>query len=192
MSCPAGFEIGLSSTCRVICPADYKYINDSGVEKCVSGKNNQYFVRLQEIPQGSSDTAFSDEQSRFLSDLILITKKVRVDQDTEERLRGINDRDVVAHHDRIRSKNGVTDAYAEAIETLKPLRPPTQPNEDIVNAKLSIKELTARDIRTLQICLFFVVLALFEYMLLPASIVHGVAFLTLCVGFSSAIYLSNR
>lgn len=92
----------------------------------------------------------------------------------------------VAAHDRVSS------AYAEAIADLKPLRPPTQPNQDIKLAKLDIKELAAMDVRTIQICLFFVLIALLEYMFLPASIVHGVAFFTLCVGFSLAIYLSKR
>jgi hypothetical protein len=87
---------------------------------------------------------------------------------------------------------GVSLAYAEAISDLKPLRPPTQPNADIKSAKLDIKEAAAMDIRTLQICLFFVVIALFEYFFLPPSIVHGAAFFTLCVGFSLAIYLSKR
>lgn len=88
--------------------------------------------------------------------------------------------------------DGVSSTYAEAIADLKPLRPPTQPNVDIETAKLDIKNLVAMDIRTIQICLFFVVLAVLEYFFLPSSIVHGVAFFTLCVGFSLAIYLSKR
>lgn len=92
----------------------------------------------------------------------------------------------------VSAHEGVSSTYAEAIAELKPLRPPTQPNVDIASAKLDIKQLAAMDIRTIQICLFFVVLALFEYLFLPPSIVHGVAFFTLCVGFSLAIYLSKR
>jgi hypothetical protein len=88
--------------------------------------------------------------------------------------------------------DGVSSTYAEAIADLKPLRPPTQPHVDIETAKLDIKNLVAMDIRTIQICLFFVVLAVLEYFFLPSSIVHGVAFFTLCVGFSLAIYLSKR
>ena len=88
--------------------------------------------------------------------------------------------------------DGVSSTYAEAIADLKPLRPPTQPNVDIETAKLDIKNMVAMDIRTIQICLFFVVLAVLEYFFLPSSIVHGVAFFTLCVGFSLAIYLSKR
>jgi hypothetical protein len=189
MSCPSGFEEGLSNTCRVVCPPDYKYIQDSGVERCVSAANNNYFVKLQAIPKGSSATAFTEEQSRFLTEFIKLTKKIKKDQDA---LRKATNNDVVAHHETIRSTNGLAGAYTEAIETLKPLRPPTQPHEDIMLAKLSIRELSEQDVRALQICLFFVIIALFEYLLLPASFVHGVAFFTLCVGFSLAIYLRNR
>ena len=189
MSCPAGFEVGLSNTCRVICPTDYKYIQEAGIEKCVSTTNNNYSVRLQAIPNTSSTTAFSDEQSRFLTEFIKVTKKARQDQDA---LHNATQDDVAAHHEQIRSAHGVAGAYAEAIETLKPLRPPTQPTDDIMLAKLSIRDLSARDVRSIQICLFFIVIALFEYLLLPVSFVHGVAFFTLCVGFSLAIYLYNR
>jgi hypothetical protein len=193
MSCPPGFEVGLANTCRVICPADFKYIQTGNTEKCVAASDNRYFVMLQDIPQGASATAFSDEQARFLAGIIEVAGKVKKEQDALAKLRTVSsDGDVSAHHQQIKSTHGVAGAYAEAISTLKPLRPPTQPTDDIMNTKLSIRDLSARDIRTLQICLFFVVLALFEYMLFPASIVHGLAFFTLCVGFSLAIYLSNK
>ena len=193
MSCPAGFEVGMSNTCRVTCPVDYKYINEAGTEKCVSTTDNRYFVRLQLVPQSSSTTAFSDEQARFLTDLIAVTKRARKDQQDADKLNEVSsDSDVVAHHAAIRSTTGVTDAYSEAIDTLTPLRPPTQPHRDIMNERLSIKDISAKDIRILQICLFFVVLCLFEYVLFPSSIVHGVAFFTMCVGLSLAFYLYNR
>lgn len=192
MSCPAGFEIGALNSCRIVCPTDYKYIQDSGVEKCVSSTDNRYFVKLQTIPQGASTTAFSDEQARFLTELIKVSKTVQADQAAAAKLRSVSDNDVEAHHEQIQSTHGVAATYAEAIAELKPLRPPTQPNTDIASMRLSIKDLAAIDIRTLQICLFFVVIALLEYFLLPTSIVHGAAFFTLCVGFSLAIYLSKR
>jgi len=192
MSCPTGFEVGLSNTCRVTCPADFKYIQESGVEKCVASEDNKYFMKLQAIPQGSSSTAFSDEQSRFLAGFITLKNKIQKDHEAAEKLRQMSDSDVVAHHDQIRSSHGVADAYTEAIETLKPLRPPTQPHKDILNERLSIKDISAKDLRILQICLFFVVICLLEYALFPASIVHGIAFFTMCVGLSLAIYLSNR
>ena len=88
--------------------------------------------------------------------------------------------------------DGVKRAYAETIEVLKPLRPPTQPHVDISNARLDIRSLEAINLRIIQICLLFVLIALLEYFILPSSIVHGVAFLTLCVGFGAAIYLSNK
>lgn len=193
MSCPSGFDIGVANTCRVACPTDYKYISDQGVEKCVSGKDNRYSVKLQPVAQGADNSVFTAEQSRFLTDFIVVTKQVQKDKDAADRLASeSSDSDVQANHGRIQSSAGLTNAYSEAIATLKPLRPPTQPQVDIMNERLSIKEMSAKDIRVLQICLFFVVLCLFEYMLFSAETVHGIAFITMCVGLSLAIYLSNR
>ena len=187
MSCPAGFEAGLSSSCRVECPASYKYINDGGNERCVSAASNKYYVKLQQVPKGASASAFSDEQARFLAEFITVTKKVQADLAAATAKKS----QTVAPRDTSESSNEVAGMYAEANAALRPFRPPTQPKEDIMNAKLSIKNILAKDVRTIQICLFFVVIALLEYLLLPASVVHGIAFFTLCVGFSIAIYLSN-
>lgn len=193
MSCPSGFDTGVADTCRVTCPPDYKYISDQGVEKCVSSRDNRYFVKLQAVAHGADRSVFTAEQSRFLTDFIVVTKQVQKDQAAAERLAAeSSDTDVQANYGRIQSSAGLTNAYSEAIETLKPLRPPTQPNIDIMNERLSIKEMSAKDIRTLQICLFFVVICLLEYMMFSAEIVHGIAFITMCVGLSLAIYLSNR
>jgi len=189
MSCPAGFELGLGGTCRITCPTDFKYIQESGTEKCVSSMDNKYYLTLQNVPQGSSATAFADEQARFLTTFITLKSKIQSDQVIAAKS---DASDVVAHYDKIKSSQGVTDAYSEAIDTLKPFRPPTQPNKDIMDERLSIKEISARDLRILQISLFFVVLCLLEYMLFPASVVHAVAFFTMCIGLSLAIYLSNR
>jgi len=189
MSCPSGFEVGLSSTCRITCPPDFKYINEAGVERCVSTTDNRYSVRLQAIPQGTTNTAFAAEQARFLTDFITLTGRIRSDQAAQS---AIQTNEVAAAHENLKSSNQLADAYSEAIETLKPLRPPTQPNVDIMNAKLEIGKVSSENVKAIQICLFFIVIALFEYLLLPSSIVHGIAFFTMCVGLSFAIYLSNR
>jgi len=189
MSCPAGFEVGINTTCRITCPSDYKYLQSSSGDKCVASNDNRYSITLQAIPQGSSTKAFSDEQSRFITEVIKTTQKAQKDADA---LTSTTVESAVYAHDQIRSTNDVAGTYAEAIAELKPLRPPTQPHQDIMLERLSIDKLNAQDIRTLQICLFFIVITLFEYLVLPAEIVHGAAFFTLCVGTSVAIYLSNR
>lgn len=189
MSCPSGFEVGLSSTCRITCPPEFKYINESGVERCVSTTDNRYSVRLQPIPQGTTSTAFANEQARFLTDFITLTGRIRADQATQS---AVQTNEVAAAHEKLKSSNQLADVYSEAIDTLKPLRPPTQPHLDIMNAKLEIGKISKENIQVLQVCLFFIVIALFEYVILPSSIVHGIAFFTMCVGLSIAIYLSNR
>jgi hypothetical protein len=82
-------------------------------------------------------------------------------------------------------------SYAEASAALQPLRTQSRPPADIAKAETDIEKEAMIDIRALQICLFFVVLALLEYFILPSYIVHGAAFLTLCVGVATAIYLTN-
>jgi hypothetical protein len=118
-----------------------------------------------------------------------LTGRIRADQATQS---AVQTNEVAAAHEKLKSSNQLADVYSEAIETLKPLRPPTQPNVDIMNAKLEIGKISKENIQVLQVCLFFIVIALFEYVILPSSIVHGIAFFTMCVGLSIAIYLSNR
>ena len=193
MSCPSGFDIGVSNTCRVTCPTDYKYIADQGVEKCVSGRDNRYFVKLQQVAQGADRSVFTAEQSRFLTEFIVVTKQVQKDKEAADKLAAeSSDTEIQANYGRIQSSAGLTNAYTEAIATLRPLRPATQPKVDIMNERLSIKEISAKDIRILQICLFFVVICLLEYTLFSAESAHGIAFITMCVGLSLAIYLYNR
>ena len=184
MSCPAGFEAALGSDCRVTCPPDFKYIQSSGVEKCVSVSDNRYFVVLRDIPKEASPSAFVEEQSRFVTSFIELKNKIAADAKTEK--------DAETTTSDVKANDETTKAYAEALSTLEPLRPPTQPHVDIETAKLDIKHLEAIDLRILQICLLFIVITLLEYFLLPTSIVHGVAFFTMCVGLSSAFYLSNK
>jgi hypothetical protein len=169
MSCPSGFEVALPTTCRIICPSEFKYIHDAGTDRCVSKKDPRYSLKVQSVPQGSAPSTFSSEQSRFLKEFIKLTKRPEVD----------------AH-------DPVSKVYTEAIDTLKPFRSPTQPSVDIETARLNIRTISEGHLRALQVCLFFVILALLEYFVLPSSIVHGTAFLTLCIGFSLAIYLSNK
>jgi hypothetical protein len=182
MDCPLGFEATVGDACRIACPPDFKYIQDSGTEKCVAVSANRYFLRLQKVPKNASATVFTEEQARFLTDFISLNRRIVKDKEDEE----------AEAREAVKANDGVAAAYAEALEELKPLRPPTQPTVDIKNAQLSIREISAVSLKTLQICLFFVVIAFLEYFLLPPSIVHGVAFFTLCVGFSLAIYLSNK
>jgi len=169
MSCPSGFEVALPTTCRIICPSEFKYIHDGGTDRCVSKKDPRYSLKLKPVPQGSPPSAFSTEQGRFLREFIKLTKRPEI-----------------GAHDP------VSKVYSEAIDTLKPFRSPTQPSVDIETARLDIRKISEGHLRALQVCLFFVILALLEYFVLPSSIVHGSAFLTLCIGFSLAIYLSSK
>ena len=180
VKCPSGFEKAPTrNTCIITCPDTFKTLQSNSGYKCVAMSDNQYSINLREVAQTAPATEFLDEQTHFFKSYIALTKKMNMSEHP-------------LPDDRVKAHDGAAIAYAEAIETLKPLRPPTQPNVDIENAKLDIKHLESLNLRIIQICLFFVVIALLEYFLLPTSIVHGVAFLTLCVGFSLAIYLSSK
>lgn len=175
----------MNSGCRITCPPEFKYVQDGGQQKCVSTTDNRYYLPIQNIPQGASATSFTDEQARFLTNFIELMKTISTEQLRAAAALAEPGTSIQAH-------DGVSQAYAETIEILTPLRPPTQPVADIESTKLSIASFTALDLRTLQICLIFIIFAILEYFILPSSIVHGVAFLTLCVGFAAAIYLSNK
>jgi hypothetical protein len=193
MSCPSGFETALQDSCRVQCPTDYKYVDDPDGERCVSTYDNSVGIRLQKIPQNSTQQAFIEEQARFLSEFIKATRRLHEKMLENLSKAALSKQDGgVNGYENLKSQFDAADAYARAINELKPFRPATQPNVDIKNERLSILELTSKDIRRVQICLFFIIITLFEYLLLPPAIAHGAALFTLCVGLSLAIYLSNR
>lgn len=192
MSCPAGFDVGVSNTCHITCPAGYAYTQDSTGQRCVSAADSKYFVPLQDVPRAATTTAFANEQARFLSAFITLTRKVQTDQAAALQLKEAETDDVSPRHDAIRSTHGVAGAYTETIEALRPLRPPTQPATDIETMRLSTLQLANQSARPIQLCLFFIILTIIEYLILPSSVVHGAAFLTLCVGLSLAIYLYSK
>jgi hypothetical protein len=192
MSCPSGFETALQDSCRVQCPTDYKYVDDPDGERCVSTYDNSVGIRLQKIPQNSTQQAFIEEQARFLTEFIKATKRLYAKMFEDLSKQALSKQQGVDAYEKLKSQFDAADTYARAIHELKPFRPATQPNVDIKNERLSILELTSKDIRRVQICLFFIIITLFEYLLLPPAIAHGAALFTLCVGLSLAIYLSNR
>ena len=106
--------------------------------------------------------------------------------------------DAVADHSRIQTEyanfksiNTAGVKMKETTDTLKTMRPPTQPHADIALARKSIVKAAATNLHVIQLSLFTILLALLEYLLLPAEYAHGVAFLTLCVGTSAGIYLAT-
>jgi hypothetical protein len=84
----------------------------------------------------------------------------------------------------------VDDQYREAANSVKPLRPPTAPAEDIQKVRSDIlNPVQAPGVLYIQICLFIIFLCMLAYLVMPTSYAHGVSFLLLCVALSIGIFL---
>lgn len=103
--------------------------------------------------------------------------------------------DQVAQHDTIQSEyaayNSAKSEIKKTIDVLKPLRPPTAPASDLAIERQSIMAIAARNLHVIQIALLTVLICLLEYVVVGAPFVHGLAFLTMCVGIAVGIYLSD-
>jgi hypothetical protein len=103
--------------------------------------------------------------------------------------------DQVAQHEAIQTEfaayTGAKQEIKKTIDALKPLRPPTAPASDLAIERQSILAIVSKNLRVVQIALLTVLICLLEYVVLPAPFVHGLAFLTMCVGIGVGIYLSD-
>jgi hypothetical protein len=77
----------------------------------------------------------------------------------------------------------------EAVQELKPLRPPTAPASDIAIARKDILESSAPNFLLIQVELAIVILCLLAYVFLPLDYAPGVAVLLLSVGVAVGIFL---
>lgn len=77
----------------------------------------------------------------------------------------------------------------EITETLKPLRPPTAPANDIEIEKRAIVLGQNPTLVVLQVSLFLVFLSLLTYLVLPMDYAHPIVFLLLCGGIAVGIFL---
>lgn len=81
------------------------------------------------------------------------------------------------------------DTMQEAVQELKPLRPPTAPASDIAIARKDILESSAPNFLLIQVELAIVILCLLAYVFLPLDYAPGVAVLLLSVGVAVGIFL---
>jgi hypothetical protein len=77
----------------------------------------------------------------------------------------------------------------EVAESLKPLRPPTDPASDLARERKAILESSAPNFLLIQVELAVVILCLLAYLVLPMNIAPGVAILGLSVGVAVGIFL---
>jgi len=99
-------------------------------------------------------------------------------------------------YERIKSEyagfSAVSDAgkkIKQASDRMRLPRPPVQPNPIKQERE---KILNQPSMAVIQTALFTILLALIAFLLIPAQYASGLAFLILCVGTSTGIYLSTR
>ena len=81
------------------------------------------------------------------------------------------------------------DTLQEAVQELKPLRPPTAPASDLAIERKAILESSAPNFLLIQVELAIVILCLLAYAFLPLEYAPGVAVLLLSVGVAVGIFL---
>lgn len=98
----------------------------------------------------------------------------------------------VQDHDAIRSQYAEYRVLMKDVsDSLKPLRPPTAPAEDLAEERKSILASSAPNFLVVQVALAILVLCLVFYIMLPTDVAHGLALLLLSVGIAVGIFLSK-
>lgn len=77
----------------------------------------------------------------------------------------------------------------DLVDTLKPLRPPTAPADDLAAERKAITESSAPNFLLIQVELGILILCLLVYLFIPLEYAHGLAVLLLSVGVALGIFL---
>jgi len=192
-SCPADFDQG-SMTCRMKCPAGFKYAQEQGpplVDKCVLFTDNSKSFRLNQLPMPGPDRReqpiYAEERKRIAEALKNISSTAPFQENAAMTTR---------EYERIKSEyagfSAVSDAgkkIKQASDRMRVPRPPVQPNPIKQEREKILKQPSMAVIQT---ALFTILLALVAFLLVPGQYASGVVFLILCVGTSTGIYLSTR
>jgi hypothetical protein len=83
------------------------------------------------------------------------------------------------------------DAITAVTETIKPMRPPTAPAEDIHKERSAILRGSSPNFLLFQIVLVILLICLLVYVFVPVEYAHGIAFLLLSVGIAVGIFLTK-
>lgn len=141
------------------CPSGFKTVEEDGQTMCVSQRDNSVRMLLGSPPP---------EPTRETSELLSGVSSIRSDAFP-----------IFEPFDTIQ----------EAVQELKPLRPPTAPASDIAIARKDILESSAPNFLLIQVELAIVILCLLAYVFLPLDYAPGVAVLLLSVGVAVGIFL---
>ena len=187
------------------CPEDFKYMSNgfppSG--RCVYKTENDLFVSLNTLPRPRPNEGmapYTTETNRVDIAIENIRKAARERQekrsaldgyDRERRIRGAQFKQLQSEYATITMARNIADAIHDTNESLKELRPPTAPGDDIEHERQAIQKIVSRRILLLQIVLAILVLSLVAYLVMPVTYAHGVVFLLLCVGIAVGIFLEK-
>lgn len=207
LSCPAGFERGQSFLCRATCPDRFKYVQETSTtgpirEYCASMYNNAVRATLKSLPPprpGLEPPAYAAERTRLKGEFDALRAQVASQQLAYDALMDVRGQ-MAANaqaYSQIRTEYA---RYAEhyenspatvkgLVDTLKPLRPPTAPAEDLAAERKAILESSAPNFLLIQVELAIVILCLLTYVFLDVEYAPGVTVFLLSVGVALGIFL---
>lgn len=206
LSCPPGFEKGPLFTCHAICPAKFKYAQETGsgtgppISKCVHMVYNQFFFNLTTLPQLEQTdvipSTYPTETERIETEVLRVEKEV--DDIGVLGEVGTQRNKYVEEYSRIQSKysdfkdsNAAVEKVKEINDSLKPMRGRTAPSSDLEKERKAILSIQGHDLFFIQFSLFLLVLVFLCYLTLPTDSAHVLAFLLLSVGVSIGFFLTR-
>jgi hypothetical protein len=191
-SCPNDFDSDLL-TCRMTCPRGFKYEqvrSNPPRDRCVLFTDSSKGFDLQPIPKYQGNIVphqFDVERRRVNSAAAGIVSLSPIHENSSK---------MTKDYETIKSQFAGFSAESDAgkrikaaSDSIKPPRPPVQPNP-IINERTKI--LNPLNFSVIQTVLFTILIALVEFLVIPPPYASYVVFITLCVGASAGIYLSSR
>lgn len=207
VSCPQDFERGTGFSCRIRCPANFKYSQEGGgsTEKCVFTNNNAYSVEIRALsplkPGVPEPKEYADERNRFSQELKKRNEQIQREAPVQDKVASFQEqrKNDVNEYSRIQSEYATYSAAGAVANTIKSVtesiripRPPVAGSaKDIETERKKLLESSKPDMLIIQIALAVVVLCLLVYVIIPAEYAHILAFLLLSVGVAVGIFLKK-
>lgn len=199
MTCPGGYQSAAGNTCTIVCPPDFKYIQEGGTQKCVYITDNTKYVVINSLPvptdANNIPEPFARETSRVALELLNIRNRLASESDTQLSLESAQAQGRLwqsqygAIQSDFASYESDADKLREVADSLKPLRPPTAPAEDLEKERKAVSAVFQKNYLVIQISLFLVFLVLLVYVILPVQYAHFIAFFLLISGVMIGIFL---
>lgn len=205
VSCPQDFERGTGLSCRIRCPANFKYSQEGNTEKCVFTNNNAYSIEIKALstlkPGLPEPKDYVDERNRFSQELKKLNERIQREGPLQDKVTSFQEqrKHDVNEYSRIQSEyatysaaGAVASTIKAATDSLRVPRPPVAGSaKDIEIERKKLLESSKPDMLIIQIALAVVVLCLLVYIIVPAEYAHILAFLLLSVGVAVGIFLKK-